>query len=182
MSSTVVMNTRPESYCCRKRRTDRKPEINHLSQTHDRNTAEERKIDEEVKGKVLKRLTRRKARLVLHTGNMKPVFFPHWFICGGSSLVVIPLLLHVAFSEKKKTIYSADFNPRKTQRWAANTNPVLIINCLSIQCQSVNCAATCTKAKKKGAQNSADSNHKNQNYPNCFDLEIKEKITSFFNK
>lgn len=38
------------------------------------------------------------------------------------------------------------------------------------------------KSKKKGAQNSADSNHKDQNYPNCFDLEIKEKITYFFNK
>ena len=45
------------------------------------------------------------------------------------------------------------------------------------------CELCCDLHKsKKGAQNSSDSNHKDQNYPNYFDLEIKEKITSFLNK
>ena len=50
----------------------------------------------------------------------------------------------------------------------ANTIPMFIINYFSTECQSKNCAATCTKATE-GAQNSSDSYHKNQNYPNFYD-------------
>lgn len=106
--------------------------------------------------------------LTEHETNVWSILIHLWWVI----TAVMFLLLHMAL---RKMLTGFEHK----NEWQ-NISPVFIIS-FSTQCQSENCAATCTKATK-AAQNSADSNHKNQNYPNYCDLEIKEKIRSFFNK